>query len=250
MVSAMRRSRRFEPERGRSAVLTPGLWISLGLIAVSAWIYSPVAKHDFVNYDDPQYVSENLYIRLGITRPAVAWAFTTGHECNWHPLTWLSHMLDVQLYGLSPGPHHLSNVLVHILNTLLLFGVLYRMTGAPGKSGVVAALFAAHPLHVESVAWAAERKDVLSTMFWMLAIAAYVGYVRRRVFSRYLLVIVLFALGLLAKPMLVTLPFVLLLLDVWPLRRRLRTDLLWEKLPLMTLAAVSSLVTFVIQQRG
>src|SRR5438552_16430602 len=155
----------------------------------------------------------------GLTWNGVAWAFTTGHASNWHPLTWLSHMVDVQLYGMHAGGHHLTNLFFHIVNTLLLFGVLHRMTGAVGRSGFVAALFAVHPLHVESVAWVAERKDVLSTLFWMLTLWSYVSYVREPRRGRYALVLVLFALGLMAKPMLVTLPFVLLLLDYWPLDR-------------------------------
>src|SRR5208282_1193673 len=166
-----------------------------------------------------QYVSENADVSGGLTWHGVWWAFTTGAAANWHPLTWLSHMLDVQLYGAAPGPHHLTNLLFHIANTLLLFGLLHRMTGALGRSAFVAGLFALHPLHVESVAWVAERKDVLSTLFWMLTLWAYVEYVRRPGLRRYGAVLLFFALGLMAKPMLVTLPFVLLLLDYWPLGR-------------------------------
>ena len=150
---------------------------------------------------------------------AIRWAFTTGHAGNWHPLTWISHMLDIQLFGLNPQGHHLMNLFFHIANTLLLFFVLHRMTKALWQSAFVAALFALHPLHVESVAWVAERKDVLSTFFWMLTMGAYCYYVERPGLRRYLPVLLLFALGLMAKPMLVTLPFVLLLLDYWPLRR-------------------------------
>jgi protein O-mannosyl-transferase len=209
----------------------------------------------------------------GLTWHGVAWAFTTEHAVNWHPLTWLSHMLDVQLYGLDAGAHHLTNLLFHIGNTLLLFGLLHRMTGALGRSAFVAGLFAVHPLHVESVAWVAERKDVLSTLFWMLTLWAYIEYVKRpdlRQSSRrrYAAVLLFFALGLMAKQMLVTLPLVLLLLDFWPLGRvgigpnpaggwapardgwATAGRLVWEKLPLLALAAASSIATFVIHQRG
>lgn len=219
-------------------------------------MYSPVARHDFVNFDDPQYVSENANVSGGFTWHGVSWAFTTGHAGNWHPLTWVSHMLDVQVYGLNAGAHHVSNVVLHIASSLLLFGLLYRMTGALGRSGFVAALFAVHPLHVESVAWIAERKDVLSTLFWMLTIWAYLAYVRHPRPGRYLAVVLLFALGLMAKPMLVTLPFVLLLLDFWPLGRFAagarsgRLQLILEKTPLFTLAIASSIVTFAVQQQA
>jgi Flp pilus assembly protein TadD len=222
---------------------------------------------DFVSLDDPTYVSENPHVKGGLTWSGVVWAFTSGRAANWHPLTWLSHMLDVQLYGVQAGPHHVTSVALHCVNALLLFLVLARATGARGRSALVAALFAVHPLHVESVAWIAERKDVLSTAFWMLTLWAYVGYVRQPRWHRYGLVIVLFALGLMAKPMLVTLPFVLLLLDIWPLGRvaagagsssRAESPASWrawlplvrEKLPLIALAAMSSLVTFLVQQRG
>ena len=178
-----------------------------------------VNKCDFFNYDDPIYVSKNSHIQNGLTIDAIQWAFTTKHAGNWHPLTWISHMLDIQLFGLNPQWHHLMNLFFHIANTLLLFFVLYRMTKAPWQSAFVAALFALHPLHVESVAWIAERKDVLSTFFWMLTMGAYCYYVESPGLRRYLFVLLFFALGLMAKPMLVTLPFVLLLLDYWPLRR-------------------------------
>jgi len=245
------------------------LWVSLALIAGCVAVYGAVWHHDFVYYDDPKYVTENPIVSAGLTSRGVAWALTTGTDANWFPLTWLSHMLDVQLYGMNAGGHHLTNVLLHIVSTLLLFGVLLWMTGAPGRSAFVAALFAVHPLHVESVAWVAERKDVLSTLFWMLTLWAYVWYVRQPRLGRYLLLLLLFALGLMTKPMLVTLPFVLLLLDVWPLKRvamrragsdrsgfsasrdqRSLTQLVTEKLPLFGLAVLSSIVTFVVQRRG
>jgi len=247
------------------------LWISLGLVAANVVVYAAVRRHGFVNFDDPRYVTENAIVAAGLTWRGVVWAFTAGYASNWHPLTWMSHMLDVQLYGMRAGGHHLTNVLLHIANTLLLFGALHRMTGAAGRSGFVAALFAVHPLHVESVAWVAERKDVLSTFFWMLTLWSYVSYVRQPRWNRYVLVVVCFALGLLAKPMLVTLPFVLLLLDYWPLGRltpdvaagparaagtpsapqlKVALPLLREKLPLLVLALASSIVTFIVQQRG
>jgi len=195
----------------------PLIYLFLTLAALAAFRH--VTSSDFINLDDHYYVTENIHIANGITAEAIRWAFTTGHAANWHPLTWLSHALDVQLFGLNPHRHHLINLLFHIASTLLLFFVFDRMTKAPWKSAFVAALFAFHPLHVESVAWVAERKDVLSTFFWMLTMAAYVYYVERPRAVTYLPVFGFLALGLMAKPMLVTLPFVLLLLDYWPLQR-------------------------------
>src|SRR5208283_5839421 len=195
------------------------LMIYLFLTGATLMAYWQVNHCNFVYYDDPAYITQNSHIQNGITMDGIRWAFTTGYQANWHPLTWISHMLDVQLFGLNPRGHHLVNLLFHIANTLLLFFVLYRMTKALWQSAFVAALFALHPLHVESVAWVAERKDVLSTFFWMLTLVAYGYYAERPGLRRYLLVLLLFALGLMVKPMLVTLPFVLLLLDYWPLRR-------------------------------
>ncbi len=205
------------------------------LLTVTALVaFWQVIQCGFINYDDPKYVTGNIHIQHGITAEAIRWAFTTGYASNWHPLTWMSHMLDVRLFGLNPRWHHLTNLLFHIANTLLLFFVFHRMTKAPWKSAFVAALFALHPLHVESVAWVTERKDVLSTFFWMLTMASYISYVEHKTEDgrrkteggghpssvlRYLAVLILFALGLMSKPMLVTLPFVLLLLDFWPLQR-------------------------------
>lgn len=245
----------------RSPSLTPPLsrhaiWVGLALSAVNLIVYGAVRHHDFVGWDDPDYVSQNPNVARGLTWPGVSWAFTSGYAANWHPLTWLSHMLDVQFYGMNAGPHLLTNLLLHIANTILLFGLLLWMTGALGRSAFVAGMFAVHPLHVESVAWVSERKDVLSTLFWMLTIWAYVAYVRQPRLSRYGLVLLLLGLGLMAKPMLVTLPFVLLLLDVWPLGRATLTPspawqrLVWEKVPLLALAAASSIVTFLVQQQG
>jgi Flp pilus assembly protein TadD len=207
--------------------------------------------------DDELYVTANRQVQKGLTRESVAWAFTATHAANWHPLTWLSHMLDVELFGLRPGPHHLHSLLLHILNTLLLFLLLRRLTGALWRSALVAALFALHPLHVESVAWIAERKDVLSTLFWLLALAAWAAYARAPKVGPYGLALALFALGLMAKPMLVTLPFTLLLLDFWPLGRWPRpfrwetaTGLLREKLPFFALSAASAVITWTAQAKA
>jgi tetratricopeptide (TPR) repeat protein len=224
--------------------------VALALIAITLTVYAPVRHHGFLTWDDTLYVTQNPEVLRGLTWHGVRWAFTTGYAWNWHPLTWLSHMLDVQLYGRDAGLHHLTNVLLHVANTLLLFGLLHRTTGDVARSGFVAALFGVHPLHVESVAWVAERKDVLSGLFWMLTLWAYAGYARRPSAGRYAAVLVLFALGLMSKPMVVTLPFVLLLMDVWPLRRLpAGWRLVWEKLPLLALAAAASAVTFLVQQR-
>lgn len=219
------------------------------LVLATVTAYEPVRNNDFVGYDDYPYVTENPNVNKDISGKSIVWAFTTGYCNNWHPLTWLSHTLDCQLFGLNPAGHHIVNLLFHIANTLLLFWVLKRMTGAIWKSAFVAAVFALHPLHVESVAWTAERKDVLSGFFWMLTIAAYVRYAERPCIRRYLPVILAFSLGLLSKPMVVTLPFVLLLLDWWPLGRRQWGRLIVEKMPLFVLAASSSLITYIVQQQ-
>jgi tetratricopeptide (TPR) repeat protein len=242
------------------------LWIVLSLGALTVAAFSSVRTFGFVRFDDPDYVTQNPHVTAGITWPGVKWALTTGHVANWHPLTWLSHMLDVQLFGVNAGAHHVVNVVLHVVNTVLLFAFFRRVTGATWRSALVAVLFAVHPLHVESVAWVSERKDVLSTFFWLLTMLAYAGYVRTPRASRYSLVIAFLALGLLAKPMVVTLPLVLLLLDVWPLRRitlwrdgrtllasedrRAMPRLVLEKLPLLALAAASSIVTILVQRRG
>ncbi len=238
--------------------------ICLLLAAATLAIYWPVTRADFTNYDDPRYVVENLNIQSGVTWKAVAWAFTTGYGSNWHPVTWISHMIDWQFYGLNSGKHHLTNLIFHVANTVLIFGLLRVMTGTFWRSALVAALFAWHPVHVESVAWVAERKDVLSTFFWVLTVWAYVVYVQRRGWARYALVLLLFALGLMAKPMVVTLPCLLLLLDFWPLQRMggwtdagavqaKRADwsrLILEKLPLFAMSAASCLATYYVQAAG
>lgn len=226
------------------------LWISIALIVLNVLVYASVWRHDFVSFDDPQYVTENVHVTAGLTWAGVRWALTTGEAGNWHPLTWISHMLDVQLFGVHAGPHHVTNLILHVANSLLLFGVLWRMTGALGRSAFVGALFAVHPIHVESVAWISERKDVLSTFFWFLGLWAYVGYVRSGKWTRYVLVLLCLALGLMAKPMLVTFPFALLLLDYWPLRRPISGRLVAEKIPLFALVAASSVITFLAQSRG
>ena len=245
------------------------LSISLALVAANLVVYAPVRHHDFLNFDDSQYVSENANVAAGVTWRGVAWAFTSTHAGNWHPLTWLSHMLDVQLHGMAPGPHHVTNLLLHTANTLLLFALLWRMTGALWRSAFVAGLFAVHPLHVESVAWLAERKDVLSTLFGLLALHAYLAYVGKPRPGLFAWVTLLFALSLLSKPMLVTLPLLMLLLDVWPLRRLGPADgsaswtetavrhptrplaaLVAEKLPLLALSLASSVVTYLAQQQA
>jgi protein O-mannosyl-transferase len=221
-------------------------------------MYAQTLRYDFVNYDDPRYVYQNTRITSGISVANVAWAFSHIHSENWHPLTTITHMLDCQLHGLKAGWHHFTSVLLHALAVVLLFIALERMTGALWRSAFVSAVFAVHPLHVESVAWIAERKDVLSAFFFMLTLLAYSRYTRAPSIGRYLTVALVVALGLMSKSMLVTLPFVLLLLDYWPLerfetrrsntRRRL-SHLVLEKTPLIALSAISSIVTF-LAQRG
>jgi tetratricopeptide (TPR) repeat protein len=230
------------------------LLIFLTLILITFAVFYQVRSFEFVNSDDPVYVYQNPNVWAGITLEAIKWAFTTGYGGNWHPLTWLSHMLDWQLFGSNPAGHHLVNLIFHIANTLLLFVVLRQMTGAIWPSAFVAALFALHPLHVESVAWVSERKDVLSTFFWMLTMWAYVRFVHRPKIASYLPVVVFLALGLMAKPMLVTLPFVLLLLDYWPLGRLGKKGSLFhlfiEKIPLFAMSLASCIVTFIVQEKG
>jgi len=253
----------------------PNLWqklamarprlICLVLVFATLLVYLPVREHRFIGYDDPEYVTDNPIVRAGLTWAGLKWAFAGFHVSNWHPLTWLSHMLDCQLFGVEPGAHHLINVLFHAANSSLVFLLLFRMTGALWPAAIVAGLFAWHPLHVESVAWIAERKDVLSTFFGLLSLLAYVRYgserarapnVAKREFGFCLL---WFALGLMAKPMLVTLPFLFLLLDYWPLKRasigqsarpsgsNLRA-LILEKWPFFLLTIVSCIITFSAQR--
>jgi tetratricopeptide (TPR) repeat protein len=226
-----------------------GLLLFLGTLA----LYYPVLRNGFVNYDDPAYVTANWHVQQGLTSSSLKWAFSSNAEANWHPLTWISHMLDVQLFGLRPEGHHAQSILWHALNVVLLFLLLARATGFVGRSAVVAGLFAVHPLNVESVAWVAERKTVLCTFFFLLALAAYGWYVKRPRVSRYLLVALLFALALMAKPMAITLPFALLLLDFWPLQRFPESPLsrlVLEKIPLLALSAASAAITLYAQRAG
>lgn len=195
------------------------LFICILLTSAPLAAYWQVQNHDFILFDDPEYVTQNPYVMQGLSFEGLRWAFTRAHSGNWHPLTWLSLMLDSHIFGPDAGGYHLTNLVLHVFNGLLLFGLLKRVTGAVWRSAFVAAVFALHPLHVESVAWVTERKDVLSMFFGLLTIWAYAGYARKGGVGRYLLVAILLALGLMAKQMLVTWPFVLLLLDYWPLGR-------------------------------
>src|SRR6266566_2663473 len=252
----------------RSRSLT--IIIYLFLAAISMTVFGQTIRYDFVNFDDDLYVYNAPAIQAGLTIKGIALAFTSPHARNWHPLATISHMLDCQLYGLKAGGHHATNVVLHTIAVLLLFRVLRQMTGAVWKSVVVAALFAVHPLHVESVAWVSERKDVLSAVFFLLMLDAYVRYARAASMTRYLAVAVLFAAALMSKPMLVSAPVVLLLLDYWPLRRfeqlsstrgkakilksanqgRIIRRLFLEKIPLLVLSAGAGVITFVLQKRA
>ncbi len=229
------------------------LLISLGLALLTAAVFWQVTAFEFVSYDDASYIPDNPHVRDGLSRENVAWAFTTRHHGYWHPVTWIAHMTVCQFVGVNPGAHHAVSLFMHILNVLLLFGLLVRMTGATGRSAFVAALFAIHPLHVESVAWIAELKDLLSTTFWILTVWTYTIYVRHGRRSTYCLALATYAIGLMAKPMIVTLPAILLLLDFWPLGRFLPADgtgavplrkLVLEKIPFFALAAASCAVTY------
>lgn len=225
-------------------------------------VYAPVRHFDFINIDDPTYVTRNHHVTGGLTKDNVRWAFTATEGANWFPLTWISMMADVQLFGAGAGPQHVTNVLIHAASTLLLFWLMKRMTGATFPSAAVAFLFAVHPQHVESVAWVTERKDVLSALFWMLALCSYLRYAPHRKPGPYLLTLLFYCLGLMAKPMVVTLPLILVLLDVWPLgrvsvetpraiftRQSVRT-LIWEKLPFFALAIAMSAVTYYAQTQA
>jgi len=224
--------------------------ICVFLIAAIVAVYWPVYKYDFVKYDDDVYVTDNIHIQSGFNWQSIRWAFTASCAGNWHPVTMLSHTLDYQLFKDWAGGHHITNILFHIVNTLILFYVLTLMTASIWPSAFVAAAFALHPLHIESVAWVAERKDVLSTFFWLLTMLAYVRYVKNPKLKWYLAAFVLFVLGLMSKPMLVTVPFVLLLLDYWPLERKISWRLLIEKVPFFICSFVSCVVTFLAQQKG
>lgn len=250
----------------RNPLRTPPYLVVVGLAILIFSVYWQVGGYSFIAFDDDVYVYENPHVRKGLTLEGIWWSFTTFHGSNWHPVTWISHMTDVELFGIDAGWHHWMNVLFHLLDTLLLYVVLWRMTGRLWHSAFVAALFGVHPLHVESVAWIAERKDLLSTLFWILTMGVYLRYVRRPSLGRYLPLAIFFALGLMCKPMGVTLPFVLLLMDWWPLRRMTPLDasdfrpwhyslsawsrFAWEKVPLLGLSAISCLITFLAQSRG
>ncbi len=244
--------------------------LGLLLVILTVALYYPVKSHPFVNYDDNVYVTENVHIQNGLNWETVTWAFTASDAGNWHPLTWLSHAVDFELFDVNPGGHHETSMLLHVLNAVLLFWVLQRATGKLGRSLMVAALFAVHPINVESVVWISERKNVLSMFFFLLALGAYRWYVTKPSVGRYTAVAVSFALGLMAKPQVITFPFVLLLWDYWPLRRMsLATGkasaedapaagfpqkslrfLVVEKLPLFGLAAISALMTMKAQRAG
>jgi tetratricopeptide (TPR) repeat protein len=233
----------------RPSLKFASFYVCLALVAITWFVFSQTLWHDFVDFDDQMYVYQNPVIARGLSVDGVLYAFTHPHARNWHPLTTISHMLDCQLFGLNAGGHHFTNVLLHTIAVLLLFFVLKQMTGAFWPSAFVAAVFAIHPLHVESVAWVSERKDVLSAVFFMLTLGAYVRYVRKRSVGRYLAVALCLALGLMSKSMLVTVPFVLLLLDYWPLERfsEKRTRLVLEKIPLLALSAPSCIATVLVQ---
>lgn len=225
--------------------------------------YSQIRNHEFINYDDDVYIVENHHIQEGISLSGIKWAFTTFKNSNWHPLTWLSHMLDYELFGLNPTGHHFMNVFFHAISSILLFFSLIMMFSVSKNkfsadcfwiSVFIASLFALHPMHVESVAWAAERKDVLCTMFWMLTMIAYMFYIKRPDIRRYIPVLIFFVLGLLSKPMIVTLPFVLILTDIWPFKRfklkKRDIKIFTEKIPLFILVVFSSVITFMAQSKG
>jgi tetratricopeptide (TPR) repeat protein len=240
-----------------SALRRTDVWICLAIIVATLTVYSQVRHYEFINFDDPEYVGDNIHVRAGLTASGVAWALHSFEAANWFPLTWLSHMIDYQLFGMDSGWSHLTNVWLHALSALLLYAVLLRMTSARWPSASVAFLFALHPLHVESVAWIAERKDILCALFWFLTMWFYARYVERPGVARYLMTAAAFGLGLMSKPMIVTLPFVLLLLDVWPLGRaewpwkwNSARSLLIEKLPFLAMAAGGSALTVLAQRAG
>ncbi len=238
----------------------PTVFIVLTLLITTIAVYWQISDYDFINFDDDVYVTTNSYVQSGLSIKNILWAFTTTFANFWHPLTWLSFMLDYQMFGLKPGMFHLSSLFIHLLNTFLLFWVFQKMTGKIWQSAVLSALFALHPLHVESVAWISQRKDLLSTLFWMLTMWGYLLYVKKKTVGRYAVPVLFYIMGLMAKPMLVTLPFVLLLLDVWPLGRfafktppeknlfSVNRGLIWEKIPYFIITIIFSIVTFYAQR--
>ena len=244
-----------------SKTLSKTFFLAAAIFIVTFIVFSGALRNDFTNFDDNDYITENAHVQQGLTVESFRWAFSTNSASNWHPLTWLSHMADCEFFNLNPAGHHFTNILLHALNAVLLFMVFRLMTGDLWRSAFIAAFFALHPLRVESAAWASERKDVLSTFFWLLTMIAYVRMARQKRLSWYLAALAAFAAGLMAKPMLVTLPFVLLLLDYWPLNRldpqspltrQMKTVfvLVREKIPFFILAFVSCAVTFYAQQSG
>lgn len=240
----------------------PAYPISLLLILSTYLVYQQTLGHPFIEYDTSEYIANNRYVRAGLTIEGVKWAFFSSYFANWHPITWLSHMLDVEFYGLSAGLHHLTNLLLHISNSLLLFFFLIKSTKKPLASWLVAGIFALHPLHVESVAWIAERKDVLSCFFGLLSLTSYAHYTKTKNRWPYFMALLFFALGLMAKPMLVTLPALFIVLDYWPLNRLLDATspscrfqvifrkiflLFLEKIPFFVLAVISCTITLQVQ---
>ena len=228
-------------------------WLALALVVGTLCAYGPLSSNDFIQLDDPEYVTKNPHVLSGLTAEGLRWSFNLGYTGNWHPVTWWSHMLDVSWWGLDPAAHHATNLALHAASVVVLFLLLLSSTGRPGPSAFVAAVFAVHPLHVESVAWAAERKDVLSTLLGFLSIACWIGWTKKGGWLRYAGALALYAASLAAKPMFVTLPFLLLLLDRWPLARTSGSTFLArmrEKAPLFALAILSCIATVIAQQRG
>ena len=238
--------------------------VCLAIVVITLTVYLQVANHQFLSLDDQQYVTGNPHVSGGITGENIVWAFTSVEACNWHPITWLSHMTDAQFYGLNPRGHHLSSLMIHVVSSVLLLILLFRCTGSLWRSSFVAALFALHPLHVESVAWVAERKDVLSAFFWFLTLLFYAEYVKRQKRGPYLLALFSFLLGIMSKPMLVTLPIVMLLMDYWPLERYRQQEseqgsgrffgqalsMVREKIPFLVCSFFSIVITIYAQQKG
>jgi protein O-mannosyl-transferase len=248
-VSAHRLERFVDDLRLKPVVL------SSVLVLATLLVYAPTSHHAFLDFDDGQYVTQNEHVRTGFSLHNVAWAFTRFYASNWHPITWLSHMLDCQMFGLNPGAHHGVNLALHLVNILLLFTLLRLGTGAVWRSFMVAALFAVHPLNVENVAWVAERKSLLSALFSLLTVAVYGWYVQRPGWKRYLAVGATFALALMSKPMAVTVPMILLLLDYWPFNRCAEIPHPWrwarlaiEKFPLLLMSAASAYITIAAQR--
>jgi len=228
----------------------PDRAIYLFLFVATILVYSQVNSFAFLTFDDNSGLLGNPHVREGISWSGIVWAFTTAYASNWFPLTWLSHMVDFQLFGLDPGWHHLTNVLIHAISSMLLFALLRRMTGRVWESAFVAFVFALHPLHVESVAWISERKDVLFAFFWFLTTWLYLDFVEQRTLKKYLFMVLAFCLGLMSKQMIVTLPFTLLLLDLWPLKRGGMRTLVLEKVPLVALSIAASFITVLAQKKG